>query len=106
MSPESAAQKALICGAICAMKDRLRLAQSLSRQPFEQIGFFGQFSRLLEGNFRHCKKRDSETRSGSCKTWILRAGNGGSGFLVTWSGHWLGATSPACKREGERTGWV
>lgn len=64
MSPESAAQKALICEVICAMKDRLRLAQSISRQPFEQIGFLGRFSRLLEGGFRHCKKRDSRARWG------------------------------------------
>lgn len=59
MSPESAAQKALICGAICATKERLRLAQSILRQPFEQIGFLGRFSRLLKADSGACKKRDS-----------------------------------------------
>jgi hypothetical protein len=72
MSPESAAQKALICGAICAMKDRLRLAQSISRRPFEQIGFFSEFSRLLKGDFWRCKKRDSSPCFGPSEAWFLR----------------------------------
>ena len=72
MSPESAAQKALICESICAMKEGLRLAQSMPSQPFEQIGFLGKFSRLLEADFEPREKPDSRPRFGSPKTWILR----------------------------------
>ena len=39
--------------AICAMKDGLRLAQSISRQAFDQIGFLGRFSRLSRADSRH-----------------------------------------------------
>ncbi|MDD1531102.1 hypothetical protein C7U92_11650 [Bradyrhizobium sp. WBOS7] len=56
MSPESAAQKALICEAICAMKAGQRLAQSMLPQPFEQIGFFGRFSSLQKADLGPCKK--------------------------------------------------
>ena len=54
------------------MKARLRLAQSMLPQPFEEIGFFGEFSRFLEADFGAREKLDSRPRSGSSKTWILR----------------------------------
>jgi hypothetical protein len=41
------------------MKDSLRLAQSISWQPFEQIGFFGRFSRSFKADLEARKKRDS-----------------------------------------------
>src|SRR5438128_12268315 len=45
--------------AICAMKDRLRLAQSILRQPFDQIGFLGQFSRCAKADLEAREKPDS-----------------------------------------------
>ena len=53
--------------AICAMKERLRLAQSILRQPFDEIGILGRFSRLLKADFGHRKKRDSSRRFGLSK---------------------------------------
>jgi hypothetical protein len=64
--------------AICAMKEGLRLAQSIFWQPFEQMGFFNEFSRLLQADSEARKKPDSGARSGSPKAWILRAGKDGS----------------------------
>jgi hypothetical protein len=53
--------------AICAMKDRLRLAQSILRQPFDEIGIFGRFSRRSKADSGGRKKRDSKGRFGSLK---------------------------------------
>jgi hypothetical protein len=43
------------------MKDRLRLAQSIFRQPFDEIGIFCRFSRLLEADSGACEKGDSRS---------------------------------------------
>jgi hypothetical protein len=61
---------------ICATKDGLRLAQSILWQPIEQIGFLGEFSRLLKADSRACEKADSKARFGSRKAWILRVWEG------------------------------
>jgi hypothetical protein len=51
--------------AICAMKDRLRLAQSILRQPFDEIGIFCRFSRLLSVDSGRRKKRDPDEYFGA-----------------------------------------
>jgi hypothetical protein len=53
--------------AICAMKDGLRLAQSISRQVLDQIGIFDRFSRRSKADSRRSKKRDSGGRFGLLK---------------------------------------
>jgi hypothetical protein len=45
--------------AICATKDGLRLAQSISRQVFDEIGFLSLFSSLTMADSGRCKKPDS-----------------------------------------------
>jgi hypothetical protein len=44
---------------ICAMKEGLRLAQSLHPQPIEQMGFFAHLSRLPRADSTLSEKRDS-----------------------------------------------
>jgi hypothetical protein len=41
------------------MKDRLRLAQSILWQPFDEIGIFCRFSRLSKADSGACEKGDS-----------------------------------------------
>jgi hypothetical protein len=53
--------------AICATKEGMRLAQSIFRQVFDQIGFFSEFSRLLEADSEARKKRDPRGCFGSLK---------------------------------------
>jgi hypothetical protein len=45
--------------AICAMKEGLRLAQSIPRQLFDEIGFLSLFSSLTMADSGRCKKPDS-----------------------------------------------
>jgi hypothetical protein len=44
---------------ISAMKEGLRLAQSLGQQPAEKIGFFNNFSSPQKAVSRPSQKRDS-----------------------------------------------
>ena len=62
--------------AICATKDRLRLAQSILRQPFDEIGIFCRFSRHPKVDSGAHEKPDSGALSGSSEAWILRGCGG------------------------------
>src|SRR5206468_298323 len=46
--------------AICAMKEGLRLAQSIPSQPFDKIGILRRFSRFPKADSGRRKKRDSD----------------------------------------------
>jgi len=53
-------RKVVLIWAICAMKEGLRLAQSIFLQPFDEIAIFGCLSRRQKANFGRCKKADSD----------------------------------------------
>src|SRR5215510_8728899 len=61
--PESAAQYEALNPAICATKEALRLAQSLSSQVIEHIGIFVAFSSPQRADSMGPKKRDSSPDS-------------------------------------------
>ena len=55
-------RRKVLISAICAMKERPRLAQSIFLQPFDEIAIFGCISRRRKVNFGRCKKADSDPR--------------------------------------------
>ena len=54
-----------LIGAISAMKDGARLAQSLGQQDTEKIGIFKDFSSVRKADSRPSKKRDSAVETAS-----------------------------------------
>jgi len=61
---------------ISAMKGALRLAQSLSRQVIEQMGFFDGFSSRAKADSAASQKRDDKADSWLGKTVFSRAMTG------------------------------